>query len=111
MRRTYTSADYEIKQGRFLILSTMSGDKYTEVPACIVEGSDEADRIAFGLQDSGNDHLIKSDSYLIHEGFIIASAKDPRGCAAILMVKEQSEANESLTRFLDDLNAYDLNAC
>lgn len=110
MRRAYTSADYEIKQGRFLILSTIGGDKYTGVSVSTVEGTDEADRIAFDLQGTGSGPLIGSNSYLIHEGFIIASAKDPHSCAAILMVKERTEANKSLARFLDDLNAYDLNA-
>jgi hypothetical protein len=109
MRRIYTTADYEIKLGRFLILGTISGDKYVDVPAGLVEGTDEAYQIALALRGS-NDGLITSDSYVIHNGFIIASVKDPRDCAAILFVKEAQEASELLGRFLDDLNAYDTNA-
>lgn len=105
MQKIYTTADYEVRQGRFLILSSISRDRYTEVGAQVVEGTDEADQIAVSLRDPGS-HPQVSDSYFIHEGFIIVSSNDSRECAEILFVKCRDEANGSLTRFLADLNAY-----
>ena len=92
-------------QGCFLILSTISGDKYTEVALDVVDETDEAYEIAVGLQGFGS-HLKGSDRYWIHEGFIIVNSRDSRECVATLFVKTREEANESLTRFLTDLNAY-----
>lgn len=105
MQRIYTTADYEVKQGRFLILSSMSGDRYIEVPAQVVDGTDEADQIAASLQDPGT-HLLVSDGFSIHEGFIIVNSHNAYDCVGTLFAKTREEANESLTRFLGDLNAY-----
>lgn len=103
MRKVYTTADYEVKQGRFLILSAFRGDKYTEVGTDIVDETDEAYKIAIILQNSVG-HLQENISYWIHEGFIIANSHDYRECAGTLFAKTREEANESLTRFLADLN-------
>jgi hypothetical protein len=105
MQTVYTTGDYEVKQGRFLILSTFREDKYTEVCAQIVDGTDEAYKIAVSLQNGGSP-LQANDSYSIHEGFIIVGSHDSRNCAQTLFAKTREEANESLTRFLADLNDY-----
>lgn len=105
MQKIYTTADYEVKQGRFLIFSTSSGDKYTEVAADVLDGTDEAYQIAVKLQESGNS-LNDGDTYWIHEGFVIANSRDSHDCAATLFVISREEATESLARFLADLNAY-----
>jgi hypothetical protein len=104
-QKTYTTADYKVKQGRFLILSTISGDKYTRVAVDIVDETDDACEIAVGIRGSCS-HLKGSDRYWIHAGFIILNSGDFRECAAVLFVKTREEANESLTHFLTDLNAY-----
>ncbi|MGB7266415.1 MAG: hypothetical protein WBC92_12940 [Terracidiphilus sp.] len=105
MQRIFTAADYKVKQGRFLILSALSGDRYAEVAADVVEGSDEANEIAVSLHDHGC-RRTTSDSYSIHEGFIIVNSNDSRDCAQALFVQSREEAEESLARFLDDLNSY-----
>ena len=105
MRRTYTTADYEVKQGRFLILSSLGGDRYAKVNAAIVDGTEEAYRIAVSLQGTGC-QLKGTDRYWIHDGFIITSSHDAGDCAQVLTDITWEEANESLTRFLADLNAY-----
>lgn len=105
MQRIFTTADYEVKQGRFLILSTLSGDRYIEVAADIIDGTDQAYQIAVRLQGS-NSHLKGDDTFWIHEGFIIAHSKDSHECAEALSVKTRAEANEVLTDFLADMNAY-----
>src|ERR1700722_7894767 len=73
MQKIFTIADYKLKQGRFLILSTISEDRCTEVDADVVEGSNKADEIAGSLQDPGC-RRTNGDSYTIHEGFIIANS-------------------------------------
>jgi hypothetical protein len=105
MRKTFTTADYDTKHGHFLILSTLGGDKYTEVSAHIVDGTDEAHAIAVRLKNAGSD-LEVSESYWIHEGFIIVTSNESRDCAEALFVKNREEANEALSRFLADLNSY-----
>ncbi|MGD0482476.1 MAG: hypothetical protein ABSA42_20070 [Terracidiphilus sp.] len=105
MPRIYTTTDYEVKYGRFLILSAISGDKCMEVGADVVEGSDKLIQIAARLQDAG-DHLKNYDNYWIHEGFIIVNSHDSHDCAETLFAKICEEAYESLTRFVADLNAH-----
>jgi hypothetical protein len=105
MPRIYTTADYIVKEGRFLILSAFSGDRCAEVGADVVEGSNEANEIAVSLQDP-ECRRWRSDSYSIHDGFIIANSKDSHDCAQALFVLNREEAEECLARFLDDLNAY-----
>jgi hypothetical protein len=104
-QKIFTTANYKVKQGRFLILSTFSRDSYTEVGPDVVDGSNEAYRIAVKLLGSGSD-LESTDNYWIHEGFLIANSIDPRDCAQTLAVQSRDEADEALARFLDDLNAY-----
>lgn len=104
MQKVYTTTDYQVKRGRFLILSKLEGDMCTEVGADVVDGTEKAYRIAVGLQASGN-HLEGNNSYWIHEGFLIARSNDPHGCALTLNAESHEEATEELTRFLADLNA------
>ena len=104
MPKLYTTTDYELNQGRILILSTVSRDKCIEVAADVVDGSDKARQIAVRLQVAG-DHLKNSDSYWIHVGFIIVNSHNSRDCAQVLFAKTLEEANESLTSLIADLNA------
>jgi hypothetical protein len=105
MQRVFTTADYQIRHGRFLILSTLDGDKCTEVAAEIVDGTDEANQLAVKLQGSGS-HLKGKSCYFIHKGFIIVHSSNFHDCALILDAESHEAANEELTRFLTELNAY-----
>jgi hypothetical protein len=105
MQRVYTTADYKLKRGRFLILSTLRGDKCTEVADDIDEGSEAANEIAVSLQDPER-RASKVDNYSIHEGFVIINSTNSRDCAQALSAHNRKEAEECLARFLDDLNAY-----
>jgi hypothetical protein len=75
------------------------------VGADVADESDKLIPIAARLQDAG-DHLKNYDNYWIHEGFIIVNSHDFHDCAETLFSKTCEEANESLTRFVADLNAY-----
>jgi len=105
MQRIFTEADYKVRQGRFLILSALSGDRCADVDADVAEGSDQANEIAASLEGPACRRM-RSDSYSIHEGFIIANSNDSHDCAQALFVQSREEAEECLARFLDDLNAY-----
>jgi len=104
MRRTYRTADYEIKQGRFLIVPSRSGDKYVEVASDVRIGTDEAREIALKGKESSS-YLKGNEGYWIHEGFIIVNSKDFRDCTEILFVSSCEEANEALSRLRANLNA------
>jgi hypothetical protein len=105
MPKLCTTTDYELNQGRILILSTVSRDKCIEVAADVVDRSDKARQIAVRLQVAG-DHLKNSDSYGIHVGFIIVNSHDSHDCALTLSANIREEANNSLTYVVADLNAH-----
>lgn len=76
--KEFTSDRYELRQGRFIIVPTSSGDHYGEVSADFNEESENFSAVADKVRDSRH-HEHGYDPY-IFEGFIVVDGHNDGSC-------------------------------
>lgn len=107
MTTQFTSDRYELRQGRFIIVPTSSGDKYDEVAADLNENSEDFFDVARRVKDSRS--LEHGYDPYIFEGFIVVDAHNDGDCMEELFhvtTREQAEARlAEMKAELDEQNA------
>lgn len=105
--KEFTSDRYELRQGRFIIVPTSSGDKYDEVAADFDEDSDDFLDVARRVKDSGS--LEYGYDPYIFEGFIVVDGHNDGSCMETLShvtSREQAEVRlAEMKAELDEQNA------
>jgi len=91
--KEFTSDRYELRQGRFIIVPTSSGDHYGDVRADFTEESENFFAVADKVRDSRH-HEYGYDPY-IFEGFIVVDGHNDGYCFDTLngvSTREEAEA-------------------
>lgn len=95
MANTFTSDRYELKQGRFIIVPSSSGDNYSEVTAHFTEESPDFFEVASKVKDS---RLEYGYDPFIFEGFIVVDRHNFDVCFEQLFHVTTREAAEARLR-------------
>lgn len=92
MSNTFTSDRYELKQGRFIIVPSSSGDNYKEVAADFTEASPDFFEVARKVKDSSLEYGYDP---FIFEGFIVVDGHNFDVCFEQLFHVTTREAAEA----------------
>ncbi len=103
----FTSDRYELRQGRFIIVPTSSGDYFGDVPADFNEESENFSAVAHKVRDSRY-HEYGYDPY-IFEGYIVVDGHNDGYCIDTLngiTDREEAEAKLAVMKAeFDELDA------
>lgn len=104
--KEFTSDRYELRNGRFIIVPTSSGDMYGEVTTDFTEESEDFMEEARRVRDSRLEHGY--DPY-IFEGYIVVDGHNDGHCMDVLFhhtTPEQAEARlAEMKAELDEQNS------